>query len=256
VDATVSTEPSDSTRLAAELARLQRLLDERESLAALVGHELRNPLHGLSLQLALARVTAARGHPESEAQIAKAQTMLLGYSTRVTVLLDLLRLGGSGYPLARSPLDLAVLVSAVIDALGPEAAHWRVALRLRAPETLPALSDPLVVEQILQNLLLNAFKHAGAVQVEVRLRRVGARAVISVRDDGRGIEPALRERLLRGERPLGEAAPGRAGSGLGVWIVRKLAAALGGDVRLRSAPGAGSVFTVRLPLSLPPTSPP
>jgi signal transduction histidine kinase len=172
------------------------------------------------------------------------------------VLLDLLRIGGSGYPLAPRPLDLAVLVGAVLDALGPEAAHWHVALRLSAPPTLPAASDPMVVEQILQNLLLNAFKHAHATRVEVRLRRVGERAVISVRDDGRGIEPALRERLLRGERPLGEAAPGRSGSGLGLWIVRKLTAALGGDIRLRSAPGAGSVFTVRLPLSLSPISPP
>ena len=252
----MSTEPSHSTRLASDLARLQRLLEERESLAALVGHELRNPLHGLSLQLALARITAARGDPESEAQIGKAQAMLLRYSTRVTVLLDLLRLGGSDYPLAPRSLDLAVLVPAVIDALGPEAAHWRVALRLRAPQALPTVSDPMVIEQILQNLLLNAFKHAGASRVEVRLRRGGGRAVISVRDDGRGIEPALHERLMRGDRPLGEAAPGRAGSGLGVWIVRKLAAALGGDVRLRSVPGAGSVFAVRLPLSLPPISPP
>lgn len=251
----MSTEPSDSARLASERARLERLLEEREALAALVGHELRNPLHGLTLQLALARVTA-RGHPESEAQIAKAQAMLVRYSTRVTVLLDLLRLGGSAYPLAPRPLDLAALVGAVLDALGPEAAHWRVDLRLRAPHALPAASDPMVVEQILQNLLLNAFKHARAAHVQVRLRRVGERAVISVCDDGRGIEPALRERLLRGERPLGDAAPGRAGSGLGLWIVRKLAAALGGDVRLRSAPGAGSVFTVRLPLSPPPISPP
>jgi signal transduction histidine kinase len=251
----VSTEPSDSTRLASELARLEHLLAEREALAALVGHELRNPLHGLSLQLALARVTA-RGHLEGESQIAKAQAMLLRYSTRVTVLLDLLRLGGSGYPLAPRPLDLAALVGSVLDALGPEAAHWHVELRLHAPDRLPVASDPMVVEQILQNLVLNAFKHAGAAHVEVRLRRVGERAVISVRDDGRGIEPALRGRLLQGERPLGEAAPGRGGSGLGLWIVRKLVAALGGDVRLRSAPGAGSVFTVRLPLSLPPIPPP
>ena len=251
----MSTEPSESTRLASELARLARVLEEREGLAALVGHELRNPLHGLTLQLALTRVTA-RGHAEVEAQIAKAQSMLVRYSARVTVLLDLLKLGGSGYPLAPRPLDLAALVGAVLDALGPEAAHWHVDVRLRAPATLPAVSDPMVVEQILQNLLLNAFKHAGATRAEVRLRRVGERAVISVCDDGRGIEPALRERLLRGDRPLGEAAASRGGSGLGLWIVRKLAAALGGDVRLRSTPGAGSVFTVRLPLSLPPTSPP
>ncbi len=56
------------------------------------------------------------------------------------------------------------------------------------------------------------------------------------------------ERLLSGR----EAS----GFGLGLWIVRKLASALGGGVRLRSAPGAGSVFTVRLPLSLPPNPPP
>lgn len=73
--------------------------------------------------------------------------------------------------------------------------------------------------------------------------------MLSVADDGRGIDPALRERLLRRDA---RAAPGPHGNGLGLWIVRKLATALGGEIRLRTAPGAGSVFTLRLPLgSLP-----
>ena len=243
----MTTEPDASAERACELARLQRLLEEREDLAALVGHELRNPLHGLTLQLALARVTAqARGQAESEAQVAKAQAMLARYVSRVTVLLDLVRLGGSDVPLARRRLDLAALVGAGVDALGPEAAHWGVALAWDAPRApLPAETDPMLVEQILENLLLNAFRHARGTRVVVRLRRVGERALLSVADDGRGIEPALRARLFeRGAR----SARGPGGSGLGLWIVRKLAAALDGEVRLRTAPGAGSVFTLRLPL--------
>lgn len=237
---------------AAELARLRRQLDERADLAALVGHELRNPLHGLTLQLALSRVTAqSRGQTESEAQIAKAQAMLARYVNRVTVLLDLVRLGGSTYPLARRPLDLAALVSGSLEALGPEAAHWGVALQWTAPPALPAESDPMVIEQILENLVLNAFKHARCRRVQVRLRRAGPRAVLSVADDGRGIDPALRARLLRRD---GRAAPGPQGNGLGLWIVRKLANALGGEIRLRTAPGAGSVFTLRLPLGPSPQS--
>lgn len=240
---------------AAELARLRRQLDERADLAALVGHELRNPLHGLTLQLALARVTAqARGHAESEAQIVKAQAMLARYVNRVTVLLDLVRLGGSAYPLARRPLDLAAVVGGLLETLGPEASHWGVALQWTAPPALPAESDPMVIEQILENLLLNAFKHARCRRVRVRLRRAGPRAVLSVADDGRGIDPALRERLLRRD---GRPAPGPHGNGLGLWIVRKLATALGGEIRLRTAPGAGTVFTLRLPLgSLPPSATP
>jgi signal transduction histidine kinase len=244
----MTTEPAASAERATELARLQRLLDEREKLAALVGHELRNPLHGLTLQLALARVTAqARGQVESEAQVAKAQAMLARYVSRVTVLLDLVRLGGSELPLARRRFDLAALVAAGIDALGPEAAHWGVALAWVAPPApVPVDTDAMMVEQILENLLLNAFKHARCTRVVVRLRRVGGRALLSVADDGHGIEPALRSRLFeRGAR----AAPGAGGSGLGLWIVRKLAASLGGEVRLRTTPGAGSVFTLRLPLA-------
>ena len=237
------------------LARLQRQLDERTDLAALVGHELRNPLHGLTLQLALARVTAqARGQAESEAQIAKSQAMLARYVNRVTVLLDLVRVGGSTYPLARRRFDLAALVGASLEAFGPEAAHWGVALEWTAPPALPAESDPMVVEQILENLLLNAFKHARCRRVRVRLRRAGPRAVLSVADDGRGIDPALRARLLRRD---GRPAPGPHGNGLGLWIVRKLATALGGEIRLRTALGAGTVFTLRLPLgSLPQSATP
>jgi two-component system sensor histidine kinase BaeS len=105
------------------------------------------------------------------------------------------------------------------------------------------------VAQILSNLLDNAGKHAPGADVIVEVAVVGDEARVTVRDHGPGIAavhlPRLFDRFFQVE--TGSAVTG--GAGLGLYISRALAEAHGGRLWVESTPGAGSVFTLALPLA-------
>lgn len=234
----------------AEIASLRRELRERDDLLATAAHELRNPLHALTLQLQLARTLAeAQNQAETALRIAKAQKTLARYTDRVTVLMDLARLHSTAYPLTVTDVDLSAVVRAAAEGLTHEAHYRGVTLGVETPPACPAQADPLVVEQMLDNLMLNAFKHAACTRVTVTLRipRIGW-AEISVADDGRGIEPADQSRIF-GKFDVATHSGRGEGTGLGLWIVRKLVAAVGGSISLDSRCGSGSVFTLEFPIA-------
>lgn len=236
-------------------ARLHREIEQRDDLLSLTTHELRNPLHALSLQLALARSTA-RSHrqADTEARIAKAQATLTRYIDRVTVLLELACGTSNTYPLRKKPVNLSAVLAALAEGLDAEAQFHGVRLVTDMPAALTALADPLAIEQIVENLLLNAFKHAACTTVTLRLRATEDGWVqIEVADDGKGLRDQDRQRVMGMLQPTGDATAARDasshGTGLGLWIVRKLLHVMGGGVSLSSQPGAGCVFTASFPLS-------
>jgi len=109
-------------------------------------------------------------------------------------------------------------------------------------------ADPYWLEQILINLVDNAIKYTGHGSVWVRLRRVDERHwAMEVQDTGMGIPPELHERIFEAFEQ-GEAVKHIQGVGLGLSIVKELVRRLGGEIRLQSAPGEGSTFTVIFPL--------
>lgn len=242
--------PAADESLEARNQRLSLELRERDDLLAIAAHELRNPLHALTLQLALARATAEGQQQADTAQrIAKAQATLARYADRVTVLLDLVRLQADAYPLKLQNVDLSALVGSVAAALAPEARFRGVALTVTAPPSCDAVTDALVLEQVLDNLLLNAFKHAACSTVGLELRCLPDDWVeLVVADDGRGIAPEDQDRVFAKFGVGGASAQGN-GAGLGLWIVRKLVQALGGTIAVRSQAQAGCVFTLRIPMS-------
>jgi len=236
-----------STPVEQELADLRRQLQERDDLLALAAHELRNPLHGLSLQLRLVRKAAElEDAGMMERHLDKAQHMLERYAERLTLLLDLTRLNEHAFPVDPQRVDLARLLSVLIDMLTSEAQFHRVHVKLCAPPSLEVVTDARALEQIVGNLLLNAFKHAACTTVTVAVRAAGGDEVeIDVADDGCGIAPQEQARIFS-KFARGHSG-GAGGSGLGLWIVRKLLAVLGGSISLHSRRGAGSTFTLRIP---------
>lgn len=228
--------------------RLRQLLDEQNDVLALVEHELRNPLHAMSMQLALAqRIAETQGQPEIAARVGKAQATLVGYLERLTVMLQLVRLRSGAYPLRLQAVDLSVLLHAVLASQTANAEFRQVRLEPDLPASCMVHSDPLVIEQLVENLVLNAIKHSGCSRVRLALRRASDAVQIEVLDDGHGIAAEDQERVF-GKFGVAAHTPRGSGTGLGLWIVRKLAAALGGDIALQSRPGQGCVFTVNFPL--------
>jgi signal transduction histidine kinase len=104
-------------------------------------------------------------------------------------------------------------------------------------------------DHILTNLISNAAKYGGGATAIVAAPAGHAQVMVEVRDEGPGVPAEFRARLFdrfsRADRTAGTVS----GTGLGLYIVRELARANGGDVRYRPAPTRGSIFVVTLPLS-------
>jgi signal transduction histidine kinase len=233
-----------------ELDSLKREIALRDDVLSLAAHELRNPLHALALHLALARTTAQAGNAaEAADRIRRAELSLKRYAERVTVLMELLASPGAVYPLTRRRADVPALVATLVDSLEQEARSRGITVDVvfdaAAFETMRGV-DPVVLEQVVDNLLLNAFKHSGASRVTIRLSDARDDWLLQVEDNGRGI--ALEDQKTIFEKFAVAAHSSRgAGTGLGLWIVTRLVQAMAGEITLDSAPGTGCVFTVRIP---------
>lgn len=226
-----------------EALRAQR--DKIDELLALVSHELRNPLHGLMLQVALAKANAV-ADTQAFDRIAKIESTLQRYSKRATLLLELLGLRSVECPVHRRRLDVVAVLQAVVDAESAQAHARNVTVTLMGETQCVADSDPVLLEEILDNLLLNAFKHAACTRIEVSLRCAQDSVEVMVADNGIGIAVEDQQRIFD-KFDIARRTPRESGSGLGLWIVRKLVSALGGSIELQSTPSAGSRFAVTIP---------
>ena len=250
-DPLLPTPPHERRRTdASELESLKSEMALRDDILSLAAHELRNPLHALSLHLALARATAQAGNASEAAErIRRAELTLKRYSERVTVLMELLASPGATYPLALRRIDVATLVAALVDSLEQEARSRGIVVSVIVDESSfgPVRAvDPVAFEQVVDNLLLNAFKHSEASSVAIRLAAGERSWSVQVEDNGGGIAPADQQTIFEKFAVAAHSSRG-AGTGLGLWIVTRLVQAMGGEITLASMPGKGSTFTVRIP---------
>jgi two-component system sensor histidine kinase KdpD len=111
--------------------------------------------------------------------------------------------------------------------------------------------DPAKLERIVTNLVTNALVHGKGAPIEVSAHDGGARAVLEVRDHGAGVPEADRERIFRPLEHVDVAHHAR-GLGLGLYVARGLAQAMGGDVLLATTVGPGATFRLELPGGEPP----
>ena len=146
-------------------------------------------------------------------------------------------------------LDLRDVVDDVVSHIAREGRHDST-ISIHAPEPARGRWDRLRLEQVVMNLLANAIEYGSGSPIDITVSGAtatrGERVRLSVRDRGIGIAAAEQERIFeRFERltPLRYAV----GFGIGLWIVREIVEAHGGNVTVSSRPGAGSELTVELP---------
>ena len=144
-------------------------------------------------------------------------------------------------------IDLADIARRAAGLLSVRASGVNVRLdRPPEDETLPATGEFKRVLQIVMNLLTNAIRYSpDGGQVWIRTDREGDLAAIVICDQGKGIEPVDQERIFDKFERVDPSEPG--GTGLGLYIARRLARAMGGDIAVDSAPGQGARFTFTLP---------
>jgi len=146
---------------------------------------------------------------------------------------------GDAIPLAPTPLG--PVLDRLREQCAPVAEAHGVALRT-VPTTVTALSEPRRLERVLRNLVINALTHAGGERVLVGVRRSRDKIRIEVCDLGRGIDP----RHLAGMFQVGRHFGPTAGTGLGLASVWWLAGAMGHTLRVASAVGRGTCFSLQV----------
>lgn len=181
------------------------------------------------------------------ADIAAAGQHLLALIDDLT---DLEVVESDDFSTAPDRVDLADIARRAAGILGVRAREQGVIVDApRAGETLPAVAEFRRVLQVLLNLLGNAIRYSPPnSQVWVRLENEGAEARIIVADQGPGLALEEQARVFEKFERLGRSGDG--GSGLGLYISRKLARAMGGDLTVESAPGRGARFILSVPADL------
>jgi signal transduction histidine kinase len=228
------------------LGRLEASFEAQRRFVANASHELRTPL---TVERTLLQVALADPNASAATLRATCQELLSSGREHERLLEALLTLASSERGLdARKPLDLAELVNQALHKASPEIERcgMRVTTSLEPATTE---GDPALVERLIANLIDNAVRHNDdRAEVEVRTRRDSGRSLLSVSNTGPGIPTGEVERLFE---PFERLAEGRAAQsdshhGLGLSIVRAIAAAHGGAVDAQPRTGGGLVVTVSL----------
>jgi signal transduction histidine kinase len=178
------------------------------------------------------------------ADIAAAGKHLLAVVEDLT---DLEAVEASDFSTASDRIDLADVARQAAGILGVRAREKGILIDPpRAGESLPAIAEFRRVLQVLINLITNAIRYSPAdSQVWVRLEEEDARARVIVADQGPGLSESEQIRVFEKFERLGRSGDG--GSGLGLYISRRLARAMGGDLTVESAPGQGARFILEVP---------
>jgi PAS domain S-box-containing protein len=217
----------------------------RDDFLSIASHELKTPLS--SLKLLLEMLVRSTVPPEIERKLEMGLRQVEKLSELISELMDLSRIRAGRLRLDLEPADLAIIAADVVTRFREDALKAGCEVTLHAEAPVRGTWDPLRMEQVVTNLLANALKFGAGKPIEIQVCASGARAQLVVRDHGIGIGDDDIERVFRRfERAT--AARSYAGMGLGLYIVRQIVEAHGGTIRVESQPGAGSTFTVDVPL--------
>jgi signal transduction histidine kinase len=241
----------ESARLIEEVARASRLKSE---FMATMSHELRTPLNvilgysGLLLEEVLGEM-----NPEQRDAVARLRSNALQLLDLVNATLDVTRLEAGRVHLDIQPVSVAEVVAQTVRETVEQLQPNGVDVWKAVPPTLPRVStDPVKLKVIVKNLFANALKFTPSGWVLVDGALDNAQLIIRVADTGVGISADERERIFEPFRQIGQPVDQRFGGvGLGLYIVRRLVDAFGGEINVDSEPGRGTMFTVRLPLDPP-----
>jgi signal transduction histidine kinase len=229
----------------------RRFEDEKSDFVATISHELRTPM------TAVFGAATTLLHREQELsdelrrqllEVIEAESRRLSHITEEVLLTS--KLDREEVRVAQEPVDVAEVVRAAVDALGNRP-KGDADIELDVERDLrPASGDRDRIQQVVLNLLDNAVKYGGGNGVSVRVGTENGAISIEVTDRGPGIELADQDRIFekfyRADPQLAQAP---AGTGLGLYISRELVTRMGGTLRVRSDPGEGATFAVRLPFA-------
>lgn len=238
-------------RLNAEKAAIQ-LESARETIRGnilrAVSHDLRTPLTAISGAAAV--LLEEEGRPERDVSLlSDIKSDADALITMVENLLSVTRIQGEGAQIKKQSEVLEEVAGDAVQKIRRRFPEARVALAL-PEDVLLVPMDPLLIRQVIFNLLENAVRHSGAPEgITLGLFRRENWAVTEVTDRGRGLSPEALEAVRTG-RPLSAATSGDAsrGMGIGLSVCRSIITAHGGFFEAENLPQGGALFRFGLPL--------
>ncbi len=238
-----------------DVTRLREIERAKADFVAAVSHELRTPITPIKGYVELLRAKGESMSEELRQDVLRTVAERTSHMARLIedlLLVSRISSEGPGAVVLALQLELVDLVEETRRAAADYLRDPTRQVSLEPPaEPLEISADPLRLSQIVMNLLSNAHKYSPPdAPIRLRLWREDGWAKVAVIDQGRGIPEEEMQRIFnkfhRVEDPMTMTA---SGTGLGLYIARELARAMGGEVDASSSPQGGSTFTVRLPLA-------
>jgi signal transduction histidine kinase len=240
--------------LDAQAEQLRQATELKSRFLAYMSHEFRTPINSIRsiTRLLLDRVDGPLSE-EQEKQVSFVQQNATEFAEMVDDLLDLAKVEAGRVEISPAWFEMVDLFSALRGMFKPVLTNPAVSLVFEEPHDIPKLyTDDRKLSQILRNFVSNALKFTpkGEVRISARLE-ADTMVTFSVTDTGIGIAPEFHDSIFQDFSQVQSPLQKRLrGTGLGLSLSKKLAELLGGSVRLESATGRGSVFSVTIPVQL------
>jgi signal transduction histidine kinase len=235
--------------LAQANVRLQELDKLKSMFIASMSHELRTPLNsiigftGIILQGMSGEVTA-----EQRKQLTMVKTSAAHLLALINDVIDVSKIEAGKVELDIEQFDLAALVQEVKKSFETTADEQGLKITLEVPERLTVKSDERRTKQVIINFVSNAIKFTDEGMIDIKLAKRDDEAEVSVADTGIGIKKEDIGKLFQAFGRITTENRLAEGSGLGLYLSKKIADLLGGEIKAESEFARGSVFTFILPL--------
>lgn len=232
---------------------LEKALEQRDIFLSVCSHELKTPVTSLKLltQLTVRQIEKDQFVVE-KTNIHKVMKKFAGQVDRLSALiedmLDVSRIESGRLYFKKEKFNLSQLLFLVYESCSVHFQELNIPLTSHLEPNLRVIGDQVRIEQVVVNLLNNAIKYGKMKEVTLRLLQEKGFAIIEVEDQGIGILPEHFETIFRRFERV-HADGNVTGLGLGLYISRTIVEDHQGQIRVRSVPGQGSVFSIYLPLA-------
>jgi signal transduction histidine kinase len=211
-----------------------------------IGHDLQQPLHAMrmlvqELRQAPSRLVLTRLADELQAG-------LEAMGNQLAFVIDGAQLDSGAHAPEQIPLPLQPLLERIVSENLCSARRKNIDFRCR-PSSCWAMADPMLLHSVVSNLVVNAIRYTDKGRVLIGVRRNRNMLRIEVWDSGRGIAEAELPRIFMDNYRVRHAGMDAVGVGFGLNLVLRIARLTGSDVGVRSAPGRGSRFSIRIPMA-------